>query len=182
MITIRAYKEGESRRVGILIADTFRQFNLAYATPDEQEMLLGPFREARSRDSGAQEAIAQVIQAPVVLVADHEGNIVGVLRGSPGRLHSLFVAASHQGRGIGRRLVQQFEEACLQEGSTKITLASSLYAVPFYLALGYRKSTGVRTGRCFDGQGFPFQPMRKQLTTGQSGPTGSSPVALRGVS
>lgn len=182
MITIRPYQESDSWRVGILIADTFRKFNLAYAAPHEQEMLLGPFRDARSRAPAAQEAIAQVIRAPIVLVAELDGNLVGVLRGSPGRLHSLFVVARHQGQGIGRRLVQQFEEACLREGSTKVTLASSLYAVPFYLRLGYRKSTGMRTGPCFDGQGFPFQPMRKQLTTGQSGPIGSSPVALRGVS
>ena len=78
-------------------------------------------------------------------------------------LHSLFVHASYHGQGIGRELVERFEMACLQQDVNKITVASSLYAVPFYQRLGYKKSTGVRYGPCFDGADFPTQPMQKTL-------------------
>jgi len=45
-----------------------------------------------------------------------------------------------------------------------IRVASTLYAVPFYQAVGYKKTTGVRAMRSFDGSGFEYQPMRKILT------------------
>ncbi len=163
MIVIRPYAEEDARDIGILIADTFRAFNLDYAPPDKQELLLGPFRHARSLEDAHRQAIADVIQAPTVLVAQVDNRIVGVLRGSPGRLHSLFVDAGSHGHGIGRDLLERFELACRQQDVSKITLASSLYAVPFYRRLGYKKSTGVRYGRCFDGAGFPTQPMQKSL-------------------
>ena len=163
MFVIRSYAEDDARDIGILIADTFREFNLDYAPPDEQELLLGPFRDARSLEDAHSQAIKDVIHAPVVLVAEFDKRIVGVLRGSPGRMHSLFVDAGYHGHGIGRDLVERFELACRQQGVKKITLASSMYAVPFYQRLGYTKSTGVRYGRCFDGTGFPTQPMQKSL-------------------
>ena len=163
MVTIRSYCEDDASKVGILIADTFRAFNLAYAPPSEQELLLGPFRYAHSTDSEHQQEIARVINAPLVLLAEEEDEIVGVLRGRPGRLHSLFVAAECQGRGNGRALVERFELFCVQQGANKITLASSLYAVPFYQRLGFRRSTGVRYGPCFDGVDLPTQPMLKHL-------------------
>jgi GNAT superfamily N-acetyltransferase len=165
MITIRPYREEDAPVVGILIADTFRTFNLSYAPAAEQELLLGPFRHARSAEPEHRQAIASVIRAPVVLVAFEGDRLVGVLRGSPGRLHSLFVDGAYHGRGVGRALVEEFEQVCLQQGTHKITLASSLYAVQFYRHLGFRRSTGVRYGPCFDGAGLPTQPMLKHLGT-----------------
>ena len=97
------------------------------------------------------------------MVAQEGGEIRGVLRGKAGRLHSLFVDERYHGQGVGRKLLERFEDECLRQGATVITLASSLYAVPFYAKMGYKKSTGVRSGRCFDGQEFPYQPMRKVL-------------------
>ena len=163
VIDIRDYRRDDAASVGRLIADTFRAFNLSYASPADQELLLGPFRHARSPDAAHRQAIAEIIQAPMGWVAQDGDKIVGVLRGKTGRLHSLFVDGSYHGQGIGRQLVARFEQACLQQGATAITLASSLYSVPFYTRLGYKKSTGVRSGPCFDGQEFPTQPMKKVL-------------------
>lgn len=163
VITIRPYEQEDAPSVGRLIADTFREFNLSYASPEEQELLLGPFRHAHSTDAEHQAAIVQIIQAPTILVAERDGDVVGVLRGSVGRLHSLFVDKSCHRQGVGRMLMDHFERMCRQEGATAITLASSLYAVSFYARLGYKKSTGVRKGPCFDGRDFPYQPMKKVL-------------------
>jgi GNAT superfamily N-acetyltransferase len=104
-----------------------------------------------------------LIEAPLVYVAEHNGRLVGLLRGSPGRLHSLFVDQSQFNKGIGRKLLNHFEQACKEVGVEKITLASTLYAVPFYQKMGYKKSTGVRRGWSFDGEGFLWQPMKKVL-------------------
>jgi 8-oxo-dGTP pyrophosphatase MutT (NUDIX family)/predicted N-acetyltransferase YhbS len=163
VIDIRDYREEDAAAVGRLIADTFRAYALSYASPEDQELLLGPFRHARSADPAHQQAIVEVLQAPMVWVALDGDQIVGVLRGKPGRLHSLFVDGSYHRRGIGRRLVTRFEQTCLAQGSAAITLSATLYAVPFYTRLGFKRSTGVRTGPCFDGRDFPTQPMKKVL-------------------
>ncbi len=44
-----------------------------------------------------------------------------------------------------------------------IRVAATLYAVPFYAALGYHRTTGVRNGRSFEGTGLRYQPMKKAL-------------------
>jgi len=79
------------------------------------------------------------------------------------RLHSLFVQEEYHRQGIGRRLVTQFEQACVDRGCRVVRLASTIYAVPFYLKLGYKKSTGLRAGWSFQGDGLKWQPMKKNL-------------------
>ena len=152
MVTIRRYEEADARVVGRLIADTYSRFNLTFVPPEQLGLYLGPFRHARSHDMSHQEAIAQVIRSAMVFVAEDEGQVVGVLRGRKDRLASLFVRGDHHRQGIGRRLVERFELECLQKGSTVIRVASTLYAVPFYLAMGYKRSTGVRSGWSFEGR------------------------------
>jgi GNAT superfamily N-acetyltransferase len=162
MGTIRPYRACDSERVGRLIADTFSAFNLSFAPPEERDRLLGPFQHARSAEKAHQEAIARVISASMVLVAEEDGEIVGVLRGRKDRLQSLFVHGDHHRRGIGRDLVECFEQACMEQGASEIRVAATLYAVPFYRKMGYKKTTGVRSGRSFEGR-LEWQPMKKVL-------------------
>lgn len=163
MINIRAYCESDAGAVGRLIADTYGEYNLGFASPEEQLKLLGPFQFARSTAEAHRAAIAQAIRASMVFVAEDDGEIVGVLRGRKERLQSLFVRADHHRQGVGRRLVQHFEQECLRQQSTVIRLAATLYAVPFYLALGYRRSTDIRSGWSFEGTGLRYQPMKKMV-------------------
>lgn len=163
MIAIREYHETDAPSVGRLIASTYSAFNLTFAAPDQLERLLGPFRHADSDSLVHQAAIVEIIRSPIVYVAEAEGTIAGVLRGRKERLASLFVAREYHRQGIGRRLVERFEQESVRRGWTVIRLAATLYAVPFYLALGYKRSTGVRTGWSFEGYGLKFQPMKKVL-------------------
>lgn len=170
MITIRPYREDDAQSVGMLIADTYVKFNLAFAPHGERGAFLGPFHHAHSPDRGHQEAIARVIRSEMVFVAEEEGEIVGVLRGRRERLASLFVRGDRHRQGIGRRLVERFEQESLSQGVTVIRVAATLFAVPFYLAMGYKRSTGVRSGWSFQGSGLPIQPMRKRLGSDLSPP------------
>jgi GNAT superfamily N-acetyltransferase len=163
MVTIRPYGESDAECVGRLIADTFSDFNLGFAPPDQRHKYLGPFRHARSRDESHRAAIAAAIRASIVYVAEDGDDIVGVLRGRSDKLQSLFVKTNHQRQGIGRRLVERFERECSWQGSTVIRVQATLYAVPFYTAMGYKRSTGVRSCQIFEGAGFTYQPMRKVL-------------------
>ena len=114
-------------------------------------------------DKACQEAIARAIRSEMVFVAEDDGEIMGVLRGRRERLASLFVRGDHHRRGIGRRLVERFEQASLEQGVKVIRVAATLYGVPFYLAMGYKRSTGLRSGWSFEGRGLVYQPMRKVL-------------------
>ncbi len=163
MITIRDYRASDAASVGILIADTYSAFNLSFATPENRALLLGPFHYARSPEKDHRENIARVIRADMVFVAERDGEIVGVLRGSADKLRSLFVRGDQHRQGIGRKIVEHFEGECRRQGSSVIRLASTLYAVPFYASLGYKKSTGVRSGWSFEGEGFKYQPMKKVM-------------------
>lgn len=163
MIKIRPYLECDAESVGNLIADTFSEFNLSFASPGEKDLFLGPFRHSRSTEKAHQEAIAQVIRADTVLVAEDDGEIVGVLRGKKNRLQSLFVRGDHHRQGIGQKLVEHFERECVRQGGTYVRVSATLYAVPFYLEMGYKRTTGIRSGRSFEGTGLMWQPMKKVL-------------------
>jgi GNAT superfamily N-acetyltransferase len=99
----------------------------------------------------------------MVFVAETGDQIVGVLRGSENKLRSLFVRGDYHRQGVARQLVQHFEAACVGQGSNVIRLAATLSAVPFYLKMGYKRSTGVRYGVSFEGRGLKIQPMKKVI-------------------
>jgi len=172
-ITIREYRESDVRAVGRLIADTFAEYNLSSVTAEQRDLLLGPFLYARSPDPDHQAAIAQAIRSEMVFVAERDGEIVGVLRGRTTRLGSLFVRGDCHRQGIARRLVDRFEREVAAEGGSTIKVASTLYAVPFYLAAGYKRTTGVRAYHAFGASGMEYQPMKKVLDSAQ--PRGEEP-------
>ena len=173
----------DAGKVGILIADTFGEFNLAEMSPGKRASMLGPFAFADSLTSDHREAIVNAISAPSVWVAEHDSEIIGVLRG--GRvdhkdrtvLSSLFVSGQYHGHGIGRALVERFESEYIAQGANVIKLAATLHAVPFYLSVGYRKSTNVRSTSSFGEPGLPYQPMKKLLSQGTV--AGEGTVSLR---
>jgi GNAT superfamily N-acetyltransferase len=169
--TIRHYRESDAEKVGRLIAETYSRFNLDFLPTEDRVQFLGPFRYANSKDPSHREEIAQVIEAAMVFVAENEGEIIGVLRGRHDKLQSLFVRGDSHRQGVGRRLVERFEQACLAAGSRTIKVQSTLYAVPFYTAMGYKKTTGVRRMKSFEGEGLAYQPMKKLLDTSSGGGT-----------
>ncbi|MDD4903425.1 MAG: GNAT family N-acetyltransferase [Candidatus Bipolaricaulis sp.] len=158
--------------MGRLIADTFGRYNLDHLERRERDFFLGPFRHAESDDPAHRAEIAKMIRSEIVLVADDGGEVVGVLRGRAERLGSLFVRGDRHRGGIGRALVERFEELAWGQGGRRIYVSATPFAVSFYLAVGYRKSTGARRMRVFDGAGYEYQPMKKVL---------SAPLPRRGV-
>ena len=138
-------------------------------TPEKRASMLGPFACSRSSNPEHHQAIAAAISAPSVWVAEQDGQIIGVLRGGrtdyKGRtvLSSLFVSEKHHRQGIGRALVEHFEQEYISKGVSIFKLSATLYAVPFYLGVGYKKSTGIRSMSSFGEYGLPYQPMKKVI-------------------
>lgn len=162
-IVIRRCRESELLAVARLIADTYRDYNLTFAVPEERDQYLGPFRQAYSGDLQQIESLSTRMRAGIILVADDKDEIVGVVRGEKEKLSSLFVRGDHHRRGIGRSLVEAFEQECASQGSEVIRLTATLFAVPFYVKMGYKKSTGARPWRAYGGEGMIVQPMKKRL-------------------
>ncbi len=104
------------------------------------------------------------LPSPMLYVAEEGNEIVGALRGRENVLASLFVHGDHHRKEIGRKLVAHFERESRSQGITWIRVAATLFAVPFYQALGYKKTTGARPCHTFDGTDLVQQPMRKVLT------------------
>ena len=164
-ITIRDYHHrDDAQSIGRLIADTYSKYNLDFLPPEKRGPFLGPFQHAYSPDPKHQEAIANVVASEMLFVAEQDGEIVGVLRGRKERLASLFVRGDRHRQGIGRKLVERFEQASREQEVKVIRVAATLYGTPFYLAMGYKRSTGIRSGGSFEGHGLPIQPMRKVLS------------------
>ena len=168
MITICNYTESDAEEVGRLIADTYSEFNLSFASPEDRNLMLGPFRHAWSSDASHQKAIVEILRSQMFYVAVNKGEIAGILRGRKERLASLFVRKDFHHQGIGRKLVEHFESESIKQGNSVIRLAATVYAIPFYLKLGYKKSSGLRNGWSFEGHGFTYQPMKKQFVDEQS--------------
>ena len=169
MLEVRKYRQADAERIGRLIADVYGEFNLREAEPDKRTSMPGPFAFANSSMPQHQEAIVNTISAPSVWVAEQGSEIAGVLRGGRtderGRtvMSSLFVSGQHHRRGIGRALMERFEQEYAALGTVVFKLSATLYAVPFYLSAGYKKSTGVRLTRSFGEPGLSYQPMKKML-------------------
>ena len=163
MIAIRNYTENDAEDVGRLIADTYSEFNLSFASQEDRNLMLGPFRYAHSSDDAHRKAIIEILRSPMFYVAESNGKIAGILRGRKERLASLFVHKDFHHQGVGRKLVNHFETESVRQRISVIRVAATLYAIPFYLKLGYRKSSGLRNSWSFEGYGFPYQPMKKVI-------------------
>ncbi|MBN2006063.1 MAG: GNAT family N-acetyltransferase [Anaerolineae bacterium] len=157
-ITLRDYHENDAPSVGRLIAATFGEFNLDYASPQERVLSLGPFQHAASQEPAHQAAIAEAIEADMLFVAEDAGEIVGVLRGRPDKLQSLFVRKDRHRQGIGRALVGHFERECRRREAATIKVQATLFAVPFYRSVGYKKQQACALVGSLKARVFPTNP------------------------
>lgn len=94
-------------------------------------------------------------------VAEEKGEIIGTgvaIRhgGSTGWLAAIAVSPEHQGRGLGRALVEWGEEALRRRGAQSVVLLSSVRGRPMYEKMGYQ--TGI-SYHSFNGTGDDRLPM-----------------------
>jgi len=155
MLRIRKYRRDDAREVAALISKTFSQFCRVEGTEAAVQEYVDHYDPNGKTDEEVEGLLSRT-RTRLVAVAD--SHTVGVLRARDNRITNLFVRGDYHRQGIAARLVQRFEEACLRAGFTEVVLRSSLYATPFYEAMGYKKTTGVRNLR-----GLKVQPMKKRL-------------------
>jgi len=89
-----------------------------------------------------------------LLIVEHDGEVVGSVmvgyEGHRGWVNYLAVDPDHQGRGLGRRLMERAEEILGQLGCAKVNLqvrSSNEAAIGFYRRIGYSVDDSVSMGR-----------------------------------
>ena len=155
MIGIRKYQPGDAVAVSRLISQTYARFCRNEGTRAAVRRYVETYDP---KGKPVAEIRKRFARTPYCFVAVHGSTVVGVVRGTANRIGNLYVDARYHRRGLATRLVQRFEGACRKAGSEEIVLRSSLYAIPFYQSVGYKKTTGVRNFH-----GHKVQPMRKKL-------------------
>jgi len=153
---IRKFKPEDTKGIASVIKETFLKYNHGDGSKKAVERYVERFSKDR-----LSELSERLSHEPIVLVAEDEGRVVGVVRGNEGRVWNLFVDGRYHGHGIGAKLMDAFEGRARNMGSHQINIKSSLYAVGFYQHQGYKKTTGIRASKRL--WKIKYQPMVKRL-------------------
>lgn len=88
------------------------------------------------------DTFADAIVSRKTLVAVDDGKIVAFGQFDPAEsvVEALYVAPGSTGKGLGRRILNRFEEAALARGSGWIQMSSTLNAVGFFEKEGYKQA------------------------------------------
>ncbi|KKR05944.1 MAG: Acetyltransferase, GNAT family [Parcubacteria group bacterium GW2011_GWC2_39_14] len=151
---IRNFKPTDTIPVAFLISNTHKTFNYKEGTKDAVKK----YAELYNPKKNLKKIKEKFSKSSIFLVAENNGTIVGVARGNEIKLVNLFVKGELHGKGIGKKLMEAYEKKAASIGSKKNKLNGSMYAVPFYQKIGYKKTTGIRNLH-----GLKVQPMKKVL-------------------
>ena len=156
MIKIRKYKNSDLVKVALLVKNTFKKFNSREYF--KEEAIKNYLSQYNIDKNSKKELIRRFKKTPIFYVATENNKIIGAIRGKKDKITNLFIDKNYHQRGIGKKLVEKFETEVIKQRLNKIKIHSSLYAIPFYKKMGYKKSTGIRNFH-----GLKVQPMKKVL-------------------
>ena len=156
MFKIQKFKKENTEESALLIKRTFQKFNKEEYFEKSAVKRYLDFFDARKKSK--EELLKKFSQCPIFYIAVENGKIIGIIRGTKNRIVNLFIDGKKHKTGIGKALVEKFEKEAEKQGSKIIKIRSSLYAVPFYQKMGYKKTTGIKNMA-----GLKFFPMKKIL-------------------
>jgi GNAT superfamily N-acetyltransferase len=176
----RAGKLGASLVIRAVSVDDFS--TIRHVHEQAFAKLAAPFvsdeeAEAFARYVRSPEYVERLMEGELV-VGTIDGAIVGTAAWQPGddqgataRISAVFVDPLFINSGIGRRLVTEVEARAAQSGFTRGSIRSTLFAVPFFLKLGYDvASQGVSSASGLRGA-MPVTFMRKVIAATPAGGT-----------
>jgi GNAT superfamily N-acetyltransferase len=136
---IRLIEERDLQRVSALIQNTLLVSNLA----DYDLEIIGNLHNAFSP-----EQIRTLAKKRRIYICEEKGVLLGAIGLEDDKVCNFFVSPDKQGSGIGGKLLDFVEKRARVEGLQRLIVDSSLTAVSFYRAKGYRR-TGQRQDRSF---------------------------------
>lgn len=156
MVRIRKLQKRDTEAVARLVFDTFRKFNSGDHFDKRGVQKYLDMYDIKKRE--VEDIYRSFKKSSIFYVAVEGDRIVGMIRGRPDQLINLYVQEEFHGRGIARKLVERFETEAKRGEVEEIKIRSSVYAMPFYEKMGYKKTTGMRNLR-----GIKIYPMKKNL-------------------
>ena len=156
MITTRKARSEDIDDFKIVIVESVLELCKGYYTPEQLNSLLAqyPLRNVYER----------WIQERVLVVAEHEGKIVGFAQYFPPirTIEAVHVMPAYAEQGVGKILLQLVEEIARNQGAKRISLGSSLNAVGFYEKCGYIRKENS-SFKCNDGVELEVVNFEKDL-------------------
>lgn len=153
----RKFKKRDIKQIAKIKNHVFSRFNKSeYFERNAVERYLNHTNLTKS-DKELIEAF-NISKDTIFYVAEENNKIKGYINGRKNKIGNLFVLGAEHKKGIGRKLVELFEKESKKQNSYEIKIRSSIYAIPFYEKMGYKKTTGIRNMG-----GLRVQPMKKRL-------------------
>ena len=128
MIKYRKFRDKNVKDVALLMPRVYREFNSDEATPEK----IQEFYDYIDPRKNSKKELLRKIKRPVFFVATDNNKIVGIIRGTPDRITSLFVEGKFHKKGIGKKLFEFFQKEAIKQGSKTIKVRASLFATSFY--------------------------------------------------
>lgn len=150
-IKIRRFRDKDAEEVCNFVRETFLKF-------------VAPSFSKKGIEKGlasiTPKTFTEKAEGSLKYVAVKDGKIIGVIFGNykKGSISMLFVRKDMVRKGIGKLLLNKIEREMKRHGIKAIRVNSSLYAVPFYEKMGYKKSRGI-----VKKDGKVHQPMIKKF-------------------
>ena len=151
---IHKYNPSDLQEIANLIRETFRKFNSKEGNKKGIKKYLD-YYDTRKNINKIKQTFSK---NTIFFVIKKKNKIIGLIRGRKNKIENLFVKGEYHKRGIGKKLVEKFEKEAKKQKSKEIMIRASLYSVPFYKKMGYKKTTGMRNIK-----GIKIQPMKKRL-------------------
>lgn len=153
----RKFKKGDIGQIAEIKNSVFGKFNSSeYFKKDAIEWYLD-FTSPKRSDKELLEAFC-ISDKSIFYVAEENSKIIGYIKGNKDRIGNLFVLENSHKKGVGKKLVELLEKEAKKQNSKEIKIRSSIYAIPFYQKMDYKKTTGVRNFH-----NLKIQPMKKIL-------------------
>lgn len=131
MITIRRYQVGDEPKLWQLFFHTVRHISIRDYSTEQVE--------AWAPDNFDAEVWKQKIRALNPFVAEIDGDIVGYTDLQPdGLIDHFFCHHQHQGKGVGRALMNALFEEGDKQGISRYYSHVSITAKPFFEAMGFK--------------------------------------------
>ena len=152
----RKFKKSDIRQIAKIKNSVFSSFNKSEYFEKEFGSKYLSHTNPNKTDQELLEAFK--IKDSIFYIAEENDKIFGYIKGRKNRIGNLFILGKTHKKGLGRKLVNLFEKEAKKQNSREIKIHSSIYAVPFYKKMGYKKTTGIRNFH-----GLKVQPMKKVL-------------------
>ena len=148
-MTVRRFLPKDSKEVSDLIIKTLREVSIKDYSAEYIENLI---QRMQPKD------ILKRAEQTHFYVVCAEDRIVGCGAVGPfwgktdeSSFFTVFVLPDHQGRGIGRKIIETLEKDEYYLRAKRIEIPASITAVPFYIKMGYTYKNGIDV---LDGEGL----------------------------